>query len=255
MQVVDKPLELALPVERASVTSARHAAGDFAARVGAERQDVELAVSEAVSNSVVHAFPHDTVGTITVRAELRGSALIVVVRDNGTGLRPDLRNKGFGLGLPLIACVSDEYRIEDRPEGGAVVTMRFGTEQGDASAPAGFAVETGTLGEGRVALVQLAGDIDLAAAPQVEAALDAPSPAGFEGVLVDMMSLRFMDSSGIRALLLAGKRFGAEGLGWALALGEASGVRRVLALSGLEDRLPLYVSREEALASLADGAN
>jgi anti-anti-sigma factor len=70
-----------------------------------------------------------------------------------------------------------------------------------------------------------------------------------------MTRLRFMDSSGIRALLLADKRFAVEGLDWALALGEASAVRRILALSGLEDRLPLHGSREEALASLAESGN
>lgn len=252
MQVVDEPLELALPVERASVTSARHAAGDFAAGVGAERQDVELAVSEAVSNSVVHAYPDGMGGTIMVRAELRGAALVVVVRDDGTGLRPDLQNRGIGLGLPLIARVSDEYRIEDLPEGGAVVTMRFGTEQGGGSGPVAFAVDTGTLKEGRVALIELAGDADLSAAPQLEAALGAPSPADFQGVLVDMTRLRFLDSSGIRALLLADRRFAVEGLGWALALGQTSAVQRTLALSGLKGRLPLHSSREEALAFLAE---
>ena len=261
MQVAEELLELALPVERASVPSARHAAGDFAASVGAERQDVELAVSEAVSNSVVHAYPDGmscpdgTTGTITLRAELRGAALIVVVRDDGTGLRPDLQSKGIGLGLPLIARISDEYRIEDLPQGGAVVTMRFGTGQSTKSEPVAFTVDTGTLREGRVALVELAGDADLSAAPQLEAALGAPSPADFQGALVDMTRLRFMDSSGIRALLLADKRFAVEGLDWALALGEASAVRRILALSGLEDRLPLHGSREEALASLAESGN
>jgi stage II sporulation protein AB (anti-sigma F factor) len=252
MQAVEEPLELALPVERASVPSARHAAGDFAAGVGAERQDVELAVSEAVSNSVVHGYPSGMVGTITVRAEMRGAALIVVVRDDGTGLRPDLESKGIGLGLPLIARVSDEYRIEDLPVGGTVVTMRFGIEPGAESVPVAFAVDTGSLSDGRVALVDLAGEIDLSASPQLEAALGKPSLASFEGVLVDMTRLRFIDSSGIRALLVAGRRFALEGLGWALALGEASAVRRTLTLSGLEDRFPLHGSREEALASLAE---
>jgi anti-anti-sigma factor len=86
----------------------------------------------------------------------------------------------------------------------------------------------------------------------VEAAVGKPSLAYFEGVLVDLSRLRFIDSSGIRALLVAGRRFALEGLGWALALGEASAVRRTLTLSGLEDRFPLHGSREEALASLAE---
>jgi anti-sigma regulatory factor (Ser/Thr protein kinase) len=146
-------IELTLAPEPASVTLARHAAGDFAARVGAERQDVELAVSEAVTNAVVHAYPDGVAGAITLRAQLRGLALIVMVRDDGTGLRPDLENKGLGLGLPLIARVSDEYRIEDLPDGGAVVTMRFGAKQRRESKPAALAVDRGTRGNGYMTLV------------------------------------------------------------------------------------------------------
>jgi anti-sigma regulatory factor (Ser/Thr protein kinase) len=145
-------LELTLAAEPASVTLARHAVGGFAERVGAERQDVELAVSEAVTNSVVHAYPGGIAGTIVVQAQLRGAALIVVVRDNGTGLRPDLKNKGMGLGLPLIARVSDEYRIEDLPDGGAVVTMRFRAKQSRGSMPAAL-TGSGALKPGHLALV------------------------------------------------------------------------------------------------------
>lgn len=156
-------LEMTLAAEPASVTSARHAVGGFAARVGAERQDVELAVSEAVTNSVLHAYPDGVAGTITVRADLRGTALIVVVRDDGTGLRPDLKNKGMGLGLPLIARVSDEYRIEDLPDGGAVVTMRFRAKQRSESEQAASAGDPRALRQSKMVLVS---------------SLDAPAPFG-----------------------------------------------------------------------------
>ena len=87
----------------------------------------ELAVSEAVTNSVMHAYPQGAAGTIMVRAEVRNAGLEVTVADDGSGLRPNISGGGLGVGIPLIAQVSEEYRLEDGAAGGAVVTMLFST--------------------------------------------------------------------------------------------------------------------------------
>lgn len=122
-----EPMELELPASAASVATARRSAGQFAQMAGASREDVELAVSEAVTNSVMHAYPDDAKGTITVRAEVRRAGLEITVADDGTGLRPNISGGGLGVGIPLIAQVSEEYRLEDGAAGGAVVTMLFST--------------------------------------------------------------------------------------------------------------------------------
>ena len=108
-----------------SVSQARRSAAEFAERAGAKRDDVELAVSEAVTNCIVHAFPERADGKITLRAEVRGSRLAITVSDDGTGMRPNLTSRGLGIGIPLIGRLCDEYRLEDGPGGGAVVTMLF----------------------------------------------------------------------------------------------------------------------------------
>ena len=64
-----------------------------------------------------------------VRAELAGNKLLVSVNDDGTGLRPNIRSNGLGIGLPLIARVSESYRIEDGHDSGAVITMSFLTKR------------------------------------------------------------------------------------------------------------------------------
>jgi serine/threonine-protein kinase RsbW/stage II sporulation protein AB (anti-sigma F factor) len=120
-------MELELSSTAASVAAARRSAGEFAQRVGASREDVELAVSEAVTNSVMHAYPDGESGTITVRAEQRNAGLVVTVADDGTGLRPNISGRGLGVGIPLIAQLCEEYRLEDGAAGGAVVTMLFST--------------------------------------------------------------------------------------------------------------------------------
>ena len=121
-----EPLRLDLPVDSDSVAAARHWAGDYADRVGAPREDVELAVSEAVTNCVVHAFPEaPSSGTISLVAQVTGSSLLMVVSDDGVGMRPNPDGDGLGFGLPLIASVTEQYGVEKATDGGSVMTMRF----------------------------------------------------------------------------------------------------------------------------------
>jgi anti-sigma regulatory factor (Ser/Thr protein kinase) len=125
------PIELELPVSPTSVSEARRSAADFAERARARRSDVELAVSEAVSNCIIHAFPERADGKMTLRAEITGSRLAITVSDDGTGMRPNLASRGLGIGIPLIGRLCDEYRLEDGPDGGAMVTMLFEREVAD----------------------------------------------------------------------------------------------------------------------------
>jgi serine/threonine-protein kinase RsbW len=127
-----EPIDLELPVSPTSVSQARRSAAEFAERAGARRTtDVELAVSEAVTNCVVHAFPEGAGGRIRLQAEVQGSRLAITVSDDGTGMRPNLNSRGLGIGIPLIGRLCDEYRVEDGPDGGAAVTMLFEREDAD----------------------------------------------------------------------------------------------------------------------------
>jgi stage II sporulation protein AB (anti-sigma F factor) len=115
----------------ASVGAARHAAGDLADRVGADRHAVELAVSEAVGNAVLHGFPHVPKGTVAVSAKAQPDGLLLTVSDDGVGMRPNPDGKGLGFGLPLMAQLARELEITARQGGGTVLRMRFnvGAEQ------------------------------------------------------------------------------------------------------------------------------
>jgi serine/threonine-protein kinase RsbW len=85
---------------------------------GASRQECEhiaLAVSEALSNSVLHAYVgRPEPGPVTVEVWSDERAIIVVVTDEGSGMVPRLDSPGLGIGLPLIAQMSDHLDIEDR---------------------------------------------------------------------------------------------------------------------------------------------
>ena len=90
--------------------------------------DLKLAVSEALTNSVVHGFPAGEPGTMTVLVTVddEASLLTVVVTDDGSGLKPRTGSPGLGLGLPLIATVAATADFSTAPGGqGTCVRMTF----------------------------------------------------------------------------------------------------------------------------------
>ena len=108
---------------------ARQAVSRYARDCGADDDLVAalaLCVSEAVTNSVLHAYrcaPQP--GGVSVRAECREDELRVLVRDDGTGLTPNIDSPGVGLGLPIIAQMAHRSEIRAPERGGTEVCMRF----------------------------------------------------------------------------------------------------------------------------------
>ena len=80
--------------------------------------DLKLALTEACSNSVRHAYDHDG-GHVSISFELRDDRLIVEVADDGSGFEPDTAGKNGddvelsegGLGIAIIRSIADEVEI------------------------------------------------------------------------------------------------------------------------------------------------
>ena len=123
------PLRKTLPAVPASVPVLRAAVADFvvAAGVGEDHVDaVKLAVSEAVTNAVMHAYVDaDEPGEVRVVTSLREGEIHVVVSDDGIGMMPRLDSPGLGVGLPFIADTADTLDISSSPRGGAHLRMTF----------------------------------------------------------------------------------------------------------------------------------
>src|SRR3954463_5237608 len=119
----------AAPAVPESVGRLRRAVGDFARALGAADDVVmalQLAASEALSNAVVHAFTDRRApGTLTLGAGRDGDELWVVVRDDGSGMRPRPDSPGLGVGLPLMTRSTQSLKFSERPDGGTEVAMRF----------------------------------------------------------------------------------------------------------------------------------
>lgn len=127
MQSVGKNLSLTLRAEPKAVAFARSSLNEFALAAGADRDQadaVRLAASEALTNAVLHAYA-DEPGNVYVTAALVSDELWVLIADDGRGLEPRTDRPGLGLGLGLIAQVSDELAIVPRATGGIEVRMRF----------------------------------------------------------------------------------------------------------------------------------
>ena len=113
----------------ASARAARAAVAEFARsnRVAdATIEAVTLAVSEAVTNVVVHAHLNQTERPdFRLTAALAGPELWVIVTDSGSGLQARRDSPGLGLGLAIIARVADGVDLVTSASGGLEIRMRF----------------------------------------------------------------------------------------------------------------------------------
>ena len=116
---------------------ARTAVACFAAQLDPtleELGDIKTAVSEAVTNSIVHAYP-DTLGRIMLRARLfDDNSIEITVRDWGCGIEDISRARSpmfttggddrSGMGFTIMESFMDNLRVRSRPGRGTTVVMR-----------------------------------------------------------------------------------------------------------------------------------
>ena len=130
-------VSLVFPSRSANEAFARTAAAAFAAQLDPtldELGDVNTAVSEAVTNAIVHAYP-DTLGKVEVKLRLYpGNQLELIVRDWGVGI-PDIEKartplfttgneERSGMGFTIMESFMDSVKIRSTPGKGTTVTMR-----------------------------------------------------------------------------------------------------------------------------------
>jgi serine/threonine-protein kinase RsbW/stage II sporulation protein AB (anti-sigma F factor) len=108
------------PASAESVARLREAVADFAFEGGVREpwlSDIRLAVSEAVTNAVMHAFRRRADGTVIASVTMRDPEWLEVrVTDNGSGMAPRNDSPGIGLGLSLIRHLTDQFEHR-RPPG------------------------------------------------------------------------------------------------------------------------------------------
>lgn len=133
----DNYMILEFPSKSANEGFARSAVACFAAQLDPtmeELGDIRTAVSEAVTNAIVHAYP-DELGTITVRCRiLKDNTLDIVVKDKGVGIpnleqamRPMFTTGGAdrsGMGFTIMESFMTAFDVISEPGKGTTVHMR-----------------------------------------------------------------------------------------------------------------------------------
>jgi serine/threonine-protein kinase RsbW len=121
--------------DRSAVASARRAVVDFARAAGfsgEELWDIESAVGEALANAVEHG--HSVGATVEVRCAMRGNALVIEVKDEGTGFARR-RNHGLlkasgsyerGYGIYIIKSLMDDVSYSEQGTRVKLVKRRAG---------------------------------------------------------------------------------------------------------------------------------
>lgn len=110
----------------------------------------------------------------------------------------------------------------------------------------------GVDGDGaRIARVRLSGEVDLANADQLAEAFEAPDCKGADGILLDLRELGFMDSSGLRVVLMAAQ----DGSRFATILEADGAVATLFEMVDVAERLNVVAGEDEAMARLRAGAD
>jgi serine/threonine-protein kinase RsbW len=110
------------------VAVVRHVLGAFAEALQLPPdvvEDMRLAVTEACTNVVRHAYDDDEPGPIDVVIRPNGDRLDLIVCDYGRGPGPSPDLAGPGLGLPLIAALADSVELEHGHTCGSRLAMSF----------------------------------------------------------------------------------------------------------------------------------
>lgn len=106
-------LRITLPAHQDSLALLRHVVRGFRDAYGiapATMDDIVLAVSEAATNAVVHAYGRRR-GTMTLVARSRDGLLHVLVRDHGCGIMPPADTPLLGHGLALMEHVAESLEV------------------------------------------------------------------------------------------------------------------------------------------------
>ena len=128
---------LEFPSRSTNEAFARSAVACFAAQLDPtleELGDIRTAVSEAVTNCIVHAYPNDY-GLVTLRCRiLKDNILDIVVKDQGIGIsdveqarRPMFTTGGMdrsGMGFTIMESFMTTFEIKSAPGKGTTVHMR-----------------------------------------------------------------------------------------------------------------------------------
>ena len=254
------PLALERPAVRDSLAPMREAFTSWLDSFGPmeeDRQSLEVAVSEAVTNAIEHAYPAGRAGPVwLVAIVLPDGSLEVNVADRGRWQEPGTADDGRGHGLLVIGQLTDEMKVRHPPRSAAEPSGARGTTvmiRHRLRHPAVLATDTGATDIGAAATsrpadpsfavrimtgeprpwVQITGPVDITTAGQLTRSLLAACRGGVLPLIADLDEVTLLASAGVRALFEVTGQLAAHQQDFTLIAGPASAARAVLDLVGL----------------------
>lgn len=248
-------LEIELPAQPGSVVVARRRLDGWLDQAGvaeADRQMVELAVTETITNAVEHAYPAARNGQVWLAAALEADGFLEVrVTDRGRWRTPDPAELDRGQGLMLAERIADELRVTHPPQEagappgarGTVITLRqqlrrpamLGSQPSGARvarpAPAPFTTEM--VAAQPEPWMQATGPVDVTTAERFTSHLLTACRGGTLPLTVDLSAVTVLASAGVRSLDEVSAQLAAHGHELTLVAAPGSPAASVLDLAHL----------------------
>jgi anti-sigma regulatory factor (Ser/Thr protein kinase)/ABC-type transporter Mla MlaB component len=215
-------LDLSLPAQLTSLTAIRHALGEWLDRIdpaAQERDDLQLAVGEIVTNVIEHAYPPGQPGLVELRAALAADGnLQCQITDYGHWRQPDPAARDRGHGLMVATQVVDQMLVSHpgqaagaaRDVPGTTVTLRCRLHRPvisgppnsshipSAPPPPSFAVDIGI--DETFCRARVSGPVDDTTATPLARRLLTASRGGTMPLTVDLTGVTRLGSAGTRSL-------------------------------------------------------
>ena len=132
---VHNSMEIRFPAKAENVALSRLLVAALAAAADptlAELEEVKVAVSEAVSNAIIHGYGGDEAQTVLLNVEMDGRLLTVTVQDEGVGIRDielamtpsySTEEEHLGLGFAFMTGFMDDVQVLSAPQQGTTVRL------------------------------------------------------------------------------------------------------------------------------------
>lgn len=247
------PQELCVSSDLVNLAHIAAFVSDMAARAGFDETqiyDIQMAVDEACTNTIEHAYGGRPDGEVRVCCHIASDDLVVSIYDHGTPFDPSavpapdlsapLEERAIGgLGIFFMQQLMDEVRFSSDPVEGNCVTMSKSRQGAVTNPTAPYQEEP--------SIVRPVGRVDASATPHLEEELRALLDAGKTALVVDLAETTYLSSSGLRALLIAHRR--ANELGGALSIRHTPPrVMHIIRLAGFDRILSLDETPEQDTA-------
>ncbi|ACU39180.1 ATP-binding protein [Actinosynnema pretiosum subsp. pretiosum] len=243
-QLADRHWRAEFPAEPARLSALRQRVDRWLAGLGVEqddRYDLLMAVNEAVSNSIEHAYPPGSPGSVRVEATVEPDGRVrVVVADDGRWRVPPPGLSSRGRGLLLMRESVDEVLLDRSPGGTTVVLVLSGRHSpGTTRLAVGAHQEVVVRERAGWVEVVVRGDVPVRAGPAVRRAILTAARGGAVPVVVDLRELGDRADGLVRSLRAVASAAAEAGTRVVVRAPEGGSAHRALVASGVDQVVDL----------------